>query len=132
MVATVEKDDVAVELTVTLPRLFPLQAAEVQATRGNLPEALVRRWVLSLTILLVSSESSLAHALQQWSRSAARYFDGIESCHICFCVLSEAGALSKMRCANCKCSFHAECVAKWFATSHSSKCCMCQLPWKRL
>jgi hypothetical protein len=85
VVATVEKDDVAVELTVTLPRLFPLQAAEVQATRGNLPEALVRRWVLSLTILLVSSECSLAHALQQWSRSAARYFDGIESCHICFC-----------------------------------------------
>ena len=130
--ATVEKDDVAVELTVTLPRLFPLQAAEVQCTRGNLPEALLRRWVLSLTILLVSSECSLAHALQQWGRSAGRYFDGIESCHICFCVLSEAGALSKMRCANCKCSFHAECVAKWFATSHSSKCCMCQLPWKRL
>ncbi len=132
VVAAVEKDDVSVELTVTLPKLFPLQSVEVAATKGNLPETLLRRWVLSLTILLMSSECSLVHALREWGRSAAQYFDGVESCHICFCVLSEAGAISKMKCANCKCSFHAECVAKWFATSHSSKCCMCQLPWRRL
>ena len=67
----------------------------------------------------------------QWGVTAASFFDGVESCHICFCVLTEGGALPKIKCANCLCGFHSECLAKWFATSHVSKCCMCQLPFKR-
>lgn len=162
VVASVEKDDVAVELTVTLPKLFPLQAVEVSATKGNLPESLLRRWVLSLTIMMLSSEGSLSHALREWGRTglysipafclfvlfviiflyifflflflrfcilATTYFDSIDSCHICFCVLTEGGAIASLKCSNCNCAFHAECLAKWFATSHKSICCMCQLAW---
>ena len=128
---SVEKDDVAVELSVMLPPLYPLKGVEVELTKGNLPASLLRRWVLRMTILTMSSEGSLYSAVEQWGATASSFFDTVESCHICFCVLTEQGALPKIKCANCNCSFHSDCLAKWFATSHVAKCCMCQLPWKK-
>lgn len=128
--ASLSKDDLSLQMRMQFPKHYPLGVAEVvPANNGNFPEHLQRRWVLSMTVLLQSSSGSLVEACRLWSNNARKVLDNLENCVICFCVLNEQKALPNVKCTNCNSCFHAQCVAKWFASSHSSKCCMCQMPW---
>ena len=131
-------DESALELRVTLPRAYPLEAAELEmVSRVGVSEARARRWMLSVRAIVSRSDGAGAGAgrsvpvgLARWKRDADKEFSGVEPCPICYCVVHAGNHQTpKMRCAQCQNKYHGACLYKWFTESSKSTCPMCQTPW---
>eukprot|EP00026_Physarum_polycephalum_P000411 Phypoly_transcript_00412.p1 GENE.Phypoly_transcript_00412~~Phypoly_transcript_00412.p1 ORF type:complete len:1599 (+),score=331.51 Phypoly_transcript_00412:75-4871(+) len=126
VVATYKKDEMVVEIALTLSANYPLRACSVAVNQHlNVGEALWRKWLLGMTTLLLTSEGNLLDACLLWKNSLDQHFEGVEVCPICYSLFN-SGQLPKLQCRTCKNKFHSACMFKWFSTSHKSTCPLCQ------
>ena len=133
-VAVLEVDDGAsLELVVKLPASWPLRGASVDVRRAvGVPDARVRRWLLSAAALLRAQNGGLAGAVHLWRANVAREFAGVEECLICYSVVATAGGggLPRHACRTCGKRFHGACLFKWFRSSaRAAACPHCQSAW---
>jgi E3 ubiquitin-protein ligase listerin len=125
------EDGASLELIVRLPACSPLKPPEVTCSnRVGVPDAKLRRWLLSVSSFLRSQNQGVLEAVSLWRRSLEREFRGVEPCLICYAVLSPGnGQVPKLTCKNCGVVFHGACLYKWFKSSGKSNCVHCQNPW---
>jgi hypothetical protein len=125
------EDGASLELVVRLPACSPLRAPEVMCSnRVGVPDARLRRWMLSVSAFLRSQNQGVLEAVALWRRSLEKEFRGVEPCLICYAVLSPAnGQVPKLNCRQCDVVFHGACLYKWFKSSGKSNCPHCQNPW---
>ena len=121
----------------------PLHPVEVRASaRMGVQEMVWRRWVLSMTAMLLTQvrtysslsrrfvtscvqDSSLLAAVLLWRDSLQRHFEGVECCPICYAVFHAVNnALPSLPCKTCRNKYHSSCLYKWFNTSNTSNCPM--------
>lgn len=121
-------EDAVLELTVSLPRAYPLRPPEVWVSRRvGIGEARQRRWLLTMSALLRNQDGAIGTALQMWARNLSKEFDGLEACPICYSVVhTSSGALPNFTCKQCKQRFHSQCLYHWFQSSAKSECPMCR------
>jgi hypothetical protein len=131
VVAQYDTDDIELAVTLTLPPTYPLDLIDVQSTtQFGVSENQWRRWVLSISSILMSQDGSLLDACLLWKDNLDKHFSGVEPCPICYSVLHLTNnQLPKMLCSNCKNKFHSACLFKWFSTSHKSACPLCSTPF---
>lgn len=132
VVVTLEVEDGAkLELAVTLPSCSPLKPAECEARKKvGVSEAKLRKWILSISVFMRSQNRSVADAIDVWRSNVNKEFEGVESCLICYSVVSaHNGQLPKLQCKTCNVRFHPGCLLKWFKSSGKSVCVHCQAPW---
>ena len=129
--ATYALDDAAVELKVRLPKTYPLVAAELETgARAGVSEARARKWRLAVGAILRRQNGAVADGLRTWRRNVDREFAGVEPCPICYLVIHGSNhQLPRLRCGQCRNTFHNACLYKWFASSSKSTCPLCQTPW---
>jgi len=126
VIATYRKDEMVVEIALTLAPNYPLRACSVAVNQHlNVGEGLWRKWLLGMTTLLLTSEGDLLDACLLWKNSLDQHFEGVEVCPICYSLFN-SGQLPKLQCRTCKNKFHSGCMFKWFSTSHKSTCPLCQ------
>ena len=133
-VAVLEVDDGAsLELAVKMPPAWPLRGATVDVRRAvGVPDARVRRWLLSAAAFLRAQNGGLAGAVRLWRANVAREFAGVEECLICYSVVATAGGggLPRHACRTCGKRFHGACLFKWFRSSaRAAACPHCQSAW---
>jgi hypothetical protein len=147
---TYTADEVSVDMSIKLPKLYPLRNVEVECKkRMGINEGRWRRWTLQVGSTLLSTHLSLFHpdavqiiqllsqhdgsvldAILFWKRNVDKEFEGVEPCPICYSVLDpKTLALPTLQCPTCKNKFHPPCLYKWFSTSGKSKCVLCQQPF---
>lgn len=118
-------------MTITVPACYPLRPAEADcAKRVGITEAQKRKWLLSMAVLLRSSNGAVTAALEVWRSNVEREFEGVEPCPICYmCVHAVNHKLPRLNCRQCRNKFHDACLANWFNTSNKSNCPVCQTAW---
>ncbi|CEL98161.1 unnamed protein product [Vitrella brassicaformis CCMP3155] len=122
--------EMSVDLVLYFPEHYPLQpvtAAETPEIAG-VPKRRTMNWLLSTVRTLKTS--SLSAALTVWYDNLRLFSSSLEDCPICFSVVHpQHRSLPKTACPTCKHKFHAECIFKWFRTSHKTTCPLCQSPF---
>jgi hypothetical protein len=129
--ATYSVEDAALELRVKLPDCYPLvQAALETGRRVGVSEARARKWTLAAGVILRHQNGAVSTALGTWLRNVEKEFAGVEPCPICYLVIQGSNhSLPKLKCGQCRNTFHDACLYKWFASSSKSTCPLCQTPW---
>jgi len=122
------RGEIAMGLSLRLPSCYPLLPVSVSlADAVQLKEEQSKKWLLSVTSLLSSSDGRLYAAVQVWRRSLQQHFQGVAECSICMSVVHATNhALPRMRCKECNQRFHSQCLFKWFQSSGNSKCPLCR------
>lgn len=120
--------DAFLEIGITIPEIFPLSTAQLEArSRVGMSEARWRKTLLEMTTLLQARDGSLAEAVGVWKRTLDKCFQGVDECPVCYSVLHlKTAALPEMPCKTCKNLFHADCLFKWFSKSNSRNCPLCR------
>jgi hypothetical protein len=111
--------------------------------REGIPEGVSKRWeILAVSLLSAASAlpdadtasipsshpASLASAATVLIQNISSYFEGKESCVICYNVVDPVNhSLPRARCVNCGKKFHANCIYRWFKQAHNHMCPHC---WK--
>lgn len=123
-------DEVAVDLTLTLPAAYPLKNVDVSCTRRvGVSEARWRRWVLQMIHYLSAQDGTVYDAAVLWQSNLQQELAAVEPCPICYCTLhTKTLKLPTFACPTCKHRFHPSCLHTWFKTSGKSKCVLCQQP----
>lgn len=86
--ATYAQDEVSLQISVVVPREFPLRRATVVGgARVGVSEARWRRWELQMVTLLSMRDGSILDALRLWKRNVDQEFEGVEPCTICYSVV---------------------------------------------
>jgi hypothetical protein len=133
IVLQLARDEVNAELTVQVPESFPLRmaTAEMPEKMPGIPKPRVRNWMLqSRQVLAGPNPMGVARAMLMWSRSFALFFEGVEDCPICYCLVHlTTGTIPRKACPTCKHKFHNECLYHWFKTSSKSTCPLCNQPF---
>ncbi|KAH3762438.1 E3 ubiquitin-protein ligase listerin [Pelomyxa schiedti] len=127
VVAIYEKDELKLEVTFTMPDIYPLRTVDVANTsaRNGVSEATWRKWQLSMSAMLVTQDASLLDACMLWRSQLDRHFTGVEACPICYSLFAPNGAVPNLDCRTCHNKFHHACMYKWFTTSHKTACPLC-------
>ena len=87
----------------------------------------MRKWSLSIRNLIQSRNGDIISAILLWKSNIDKEMEGVEECHICYCVLHASDrSLPTLPCKNCGNKFHVGCIRKWFNTSNKSNCPLCQ------
>eukprot|EP01133_Synstelium_polycarpum_P001206 gene1206-1393_t len=124
--ANYEKDEMTVSLVLQIPESYPLRVLSVEfSKRVGVTEMQWRKWLLSMTSLLLTQDGSILDACLLWRTSLDKHFQGVDLCPICYSLFFN-GTIPKFQCRTCKNKFHAGCIYKWFSTSHKSTCPLCQ------
>lgn len=120
--------DAFLEIGITIPEIFPLSTAQLEArSRVGMSEARWRKTLLEMTTLLQARDGSLAEAVGVWKCTLDKCFQGVDECPVCYSVLHlKTAALPEMSCRTCKNLFHADCLYKWFSKSNSRNCPLCR------
>lgn len=128
--ASLVQDEVAIDITISLPPAYPLKNVDVSCTRRiGVTEARWRRWVLQMIQLLSMQDGAVMDAALLWRSNITQELQGIEPCPICYCTLhTKTLKLPTFACPTCKHRFHPSCLHTWFKTSGKNKCVLCQQP----
>ena len=95
-----------------------------------MPDARLRKWLLSISAFLRSQDAPVASAVALWRRNVEAEFAGLEPCLICYSVVATTnGGLPRLKCRQCRQCFHPACLYRWFKSSGKSACPHCQGPW---
>eukprot|EP00884_Botryococcus_braunii_P021995 jgi/Botrbrau1/847/Bobra.0352s0041.1 len=129
-VLTVE-DGETLEMGVRLPPAWPLKPPEVDVIKKvGVPQARLRKWLLTIAAYLRSQNGTLADAMLMWRSNCAREFAGVEECLICYSIVSPVNQeLPRQTCRQCSKNFHGTCLYKWFRSAGKSNCPHCQGQW---
>jgi len=129
--AIYEKDDVKLTIVLTIPSNYPLRSVSVElANRVGIQENLWRKWLLSMTTLLLTQDGTLLDAVLLWKNYLDKHFEGVECCPICYSIFHISNySLPNLQCKTCRNKFHAGCIYKWFNTSHRNDCPLCKTPF---
>ncbi|GAM27077.1 hypothetical protein SAMD00019534_102520 [Acytostelium subglobosum LB1] len=124
--ANYEKDEMTISLSLQIPDAYPLRVLQVEfSKRIGVTEMQWRKWLLSMTSLLLTQDGSILDVCLLWKSSLDKHFQGVDLCPICYSLFFN-GTIPKFQCKTCKNKFHAGCIYKWFSTSHKSTCPLCQ------
>lgn len=63
------------------------------ASKVGVSEAVIRKWMLSISTLLATEDNSILDALLLYKSSLDKHFEGIEVCPICYSLFHQAGIL---------------------------------------
>ena len=123
-----KSSEVTVQIKLKIPPEYPLKSVSVEMSEGlKLKQAQIRKWSLSIRNLIASRNGDIISAIMLWKSNIDKEMDGVEECHICYCVLHGTDrSLPSISCANCENKFHVACIRKWFNTSNKSNCPLCQ------
>jgi len=128
VIATYKKDEIEATIVLTLADSHPLRAVTVSSShRLGVNEATWRKWLLSMTTLLLTQDGSVLDAVLLWKTSLENYFAGVELCPICYALFHSSNfSIPNLTCKTCKTKFHGACLYKWFHTSLKNECPMCK------
>jgi len=129
--ATYTFNDVALEITLTVPELYPLQPVQVEfvSQKTGMSESKWRKTLLGMTKLLSLTDNGclLLDSVMYWKSNLDQHFRGMDECPICYSILHySTSTVPSMKCKTCKHKFHKACLCKWFHTSNSSTCPLCR------
>ncbi|KAI0698055.1 hypothetical protein C8T65DRAFT_661197 [Cerioporus squamosus] len=121
-------DEQSLDLTVKLPADWPLHTIEIRDSKYvGVTEDRWRAWVLGVQQILTFRSGSIVDGLSFFLKNVTSHFEGLAECAICYSVVNATdGSLPRKPCRTCKNRFHAACLFKWFASSHSSSCPLCR------
>ncbi|RPD56966.1 hypothetical protein L226DRAFT_615267 [Lentinus tigrinus ALCF2SS1-7] len=121
-------DEQSLDLTVKLPSDWPLHTIEIRDSKYvGVTEDRWRAWVLGVQQILTFRSGSIVDGLSFFLKNVTSHFEGLAECAICYSVVNATdGSLPRKPCKTCKNRFHAACLFKWFASSHSSSCPLCR------
>ncbi|KAF2069388.1 hypothetical protein CYY_009292 [Polysphondylium violaceum] len=126
VIASYEKDEMTISLVLSIPETYPLRILTVEfSKRVGVSENQWKKWLLSMTSLLLTQDGTVLDACLLWKHSLDKHFEGVELCPICYSLFHN-GNIPKFQCSTCKNKFHSACIYKWFSTSHKSNCPLCQ------
>jgi len=130
-VASYEKDEVIIGITIKIPTAYPLRGVEVDySKKAGVNEALWRKWLLSMMTLLMTQDGSILDAVLLWHQNLDSHFAGVEVCSICYSIFHLSNYdLPRLACKTCRNKFHHACMYRWFQTSYKSNCPLCQTPF---
>lgn len=122
------KDDTKLEVVLSVPSNFPVKQIAIKVmNKGKLSEDFEKKWKLQISRVLTNQNKNIIDAIIFWRKNLDKMFDGIEPCFICYCILSPtSNQVPSKKCKTCKKLLHADCIQKWFATSHKSDCPLCK------
>eukprot|EP01065_Artemidia_motanka_P029451 TRINITY_DN35561_c0_g1_i1.p1 TRINITY_DN35561_c0_g1~~TRINITY_DN35561_c0_g1_i1.p1 ORF type:complete len:1757 (+),score=610.57 TRINITY_DN35561_c0_g1_i1:71-5341(+) len=128
--------DAVVTVRMMLPPAFPLvpvqlnSAIETQLRRSGVSDDVWRKWVMQMTVSLISKSAGLWGCVLLWWQNLDKHFAGQEPCPICYQVVSSTShQLPSMPCQCCSGKFHKVCLYRWFTKSNDSTCPLCRSPW---
>lgn len=126
--AKFRRGEISMGLSLKLPPCYPLLPVSASLTDAvKLKEERSKKWLLSITSILGSSDGSVYSAVQAWHANLLQHFAGVEECTICYSVVSATNhALPRMKCNECGNKFHSTCLYKWFQSSGNSRCPLCR------
>ncbi|KAI9727255.1 MAG: hypothetical protein M1828_006874 [Chrysothrix sp. TS-e1954] len=120
-------DDQTLEISVRLPKSFPLGQATVEGiNRVAVDQKRWHSWLLNAQGAIVFSDSSIIDGLMSFRRNLAGRLKGQTECAICYSIISQDHQLPTKKCATCANLFHGSCLFRWFKTSNSSSCPLCR------
>ena len=116
-------------LSLQFPDTWPLRAATVEAS--PIPGiSKTKNKHQALAVQLALQTSTVGNAVRAWAGSVAAVLEGVEECYICYSVVHvESNSLPGKQCGTCKNKYHADCIFRWFRTSHKTNCPICQSPF---
>ena len=123
--------EVEMSLCLRLPPSYPLLPPTVELSDGVRVQAgWTKRWQLSITTSLLSSNGGLYEAIQGFFLNVDGHFAGVTDCAICYSVLHATHhTLPRMTCRTCQHRFHSQCLLTWFNKSGMSTCPLCRTPF---
>jgi hypothetical protein len=129
--ATYEKDEVKLSIVLKIPANYPIRSVTVEMVRRiGIQDALWRKWLLSMTTLLMTQDGTILDAVLLWKQYLDQHFEGVECCPICYSIFHVSNySLPSMKCKTCRNKFHPACMFKWFNTSHKNECPLCKTPF---
>uniref|UniRef100_A0A6B2LIL2 E3 ubiquitin-protein ligase listerin n=1 Tax=Arcella intermedia TaxID=1963864 RepID=A0A6B2LIL2_9EUKA len=128
VVATYKKDEVQATIVLALADNHPLRAVAINSSnRIGVNEATWRKWLLSMTTVLLTQDGSVLDAVLLWRSSLDNFLEGVELCPICYALFHSSNySIPNLSCKTCKSKFHGACLYKWFHTSMKNECPMCK------
>jgi len=126
--ATFKKDEIEVTITLSIPDSYPLKPVTVSSHRRiGVNEPTWRKWLLSMTTLLLTQDGGVLDAALLWQTNLENYFSGVELCPICYSLFHSSNfSVPNLSCKTCKSKYHGACVYKWFHTSQKNECPICK------
>jgi hypothetical protein len=123
-----EKDEITLAVVIRIPESYPLQPVKLEySQKMGLGEAILRKWLLSMTTLLMTQDGSILDAVLLWKTNLDKHFEGVEVCPICYQLLHPSNhSLPSLACKTCKNKFHSACMYKWIKVSHKNDCPLCK------
>ena len=122
------EESISMEVSLTIPSCFPLKAVTVQGGRRmGVTESVWRRWLFQTEVLMSQQNGTLLDALVLWKGKAARKFESVEDCPICYSLIHQGDkSLPGTTCKTCQHKFHSACLFKRFKSSNQSTCPLCR------
>eukprot|EP01117_Protostelium_nocturnum_P008353 TRINITY_DN2981_c0_g1_i1.p1 TRINITY_DN2981_c0_g1~~TRINITY_DN2981_c0_g1_i1.p1 ORF type:complete len:1580 (+),score=519.39 TRINITY_DN2981_c0_g1_i1:179-4918(+) len=128
--ANYEKDEVCLTISIRIPEDYPLKIVEMDIPqRSGVSEGQYRKWLLSMTTLLMTQDGSILDAILLWKSNLDKHFDGVEVCPICYSLFDPSNRLPGLACKTCRNKFHSSCMYKWIKVSHKNDCPLCKTPF---
>lgn len=131
VVANYEKEELTLSIMIRLPDSYPLKPVEVECIqKAGVKESLLRKWLLSMTTLLLTQDGSILEAILLWKSNLDKHFEGVDVCPICYSLFHASNrSLPSLACKTCKNKFHSACMYKWIKISHKTDCPLCKTPF---
>lgn len=127
--ATYPIDDQSMEMHVRIPPTFPLRQVEVEGGRRvGLTEKDFRKMQLASQTVINFQSASIIDGLTLFRKNLALHFEGVAECAICYSIVAVTPdrRLPNKACATCRNKFHGTCLFKWFKSSNSASCPLCE------
>lgn len=97
-----------------IPSSYPLNSVTVEMPhKMGVAEALLRKWLLSMTTLLLTRDGTVLDAVLLWKGFLDKHFDGVDVCPICYSIFHISNhALPNLGCKTCRNKFHSACLVR--------------------
>lgn len=118
-------------VSIRIPHSYPLQSVKIEySQKMGVSENVLRKWLLSMTTLLLTQDGSILDAVLLWKTNLDKHFEGVEVCPICYSLFHVSNhSLPNLACKTCKNKFHSACLYKWIKVSHKNDCPLCKTPF---
>ncbi len=95
-----------------IPANYPIRSVTVEMVRRiGIQDALWRKWLLSMTTLLMTQDGTILDAVLLWKQYLDQHFEGVECCPICYSIFHASNnSLPTMKCKTCRNKFHPACM----------------------
>jgi len=123
-----------------MPPSYPLRSVELESkSRLGVSEAQWRKWLLSMTTLLLTHVSSkrcgprdivlnnwdwlqdgtILDGVLLWKQNLDKHFEGVECCPICYSLFHMSDhSLPRLACKTCHNKFHSACMVPSSSPAH--------------